>query len=48
MCGQAPATTNYVHNMEKRKIKQKDLEILQRWGQGALARRNLLKTVTLK
>ena len=48
MCGSGPQTVVYTHNMKEHKIKCKDLEILNKWTKGAMARRKFVKMVLVK
>ena len=48
MCGSGPQTVVYTHNLKERKIKTKDLDILNKWTKGAMARRKFMKLVLTK
>ena len=38
----------YTHNMKTHKIKTKDLDVLNKWTKGAMARRRFVKLVLTK
>lgn len=48
MCGSGPQTVVYEYNMKTRKIKSKDLAIINKWTKGAMARRKFVKLVLTK
>jgi hypothetical protein len=48
MCGSAPASVNYSHNQQERTIPVSNLQVIEKWGKGALARRRLRKTIASK
>ena len=48
MCGSAPASVNYQHNQQERTIPLQNLQVLEKWGKGAIARRRLRKIIASK
>lgn len=48
MCGSAPQTVTYKHNMQDRKMEVAKLNLIKKWTKGALARRRLLKIILTK
>lgn len=48
MCGSNPPSVKYKHNLQERQILVKDVNAIDKWTKGALARRRFTKMVLTK
>jgi hypothetical protein len=48
MCGSKPQSAIYTHNMQERKVPMKQVNILNKWAAGAIARRKFKRIVLTK
>lgn len=48
MCGGTTQTISYKHNIQEIKIAVKDLDVINKWTKGAIARRRLIKMILTK